>query len=755
MTLGGQPRLFPNGLLMGAVLLSAIPQVVQAQDQTQGSIETVVVTALKRDVSVQNAPAAITALSGDQLRNDQITNVAQISEKVPSLDIGAAGGTTLVAIRGVSMDAIIGGLEGSVAIHNNGVYLSQAAPMDFLLMDVGSVEVLRGPQGTLYGRNATGGAINFAPAQPTDTFGGYVNAGYGNFNTWRVESAVSGPLTDNLQGRLYVMHDARETGYAENLATGNHLGGYNESGARGALRYEPTSNLTVDLSGFWFNDYDTLDFWTNTTPPSAAAIASNPDFLNHPISFDPRKFYFDFEPAAHQLDEGAQLEANWVISPDIALRSSTAYVYLNFTRQHGDCEATATPTCSANRVDKSKSFQQEFDLKFSLFDKRLSGLLGAFYDQDKGDFDQEFPWNNAAQGFVFVDGAPLPNGSQTEQIFTQTTTSKALFTDLTLKLTDAVDLYGGARWSEDRRSILLTSGLQVVPGLVLGCSDDTDRATFNNISGKAGVQYHFSDGGQIYAQWQQGFKAGGFNPAACSGASDAIFKPETITAYEIGYKTTAFDDTLTFNAAAFYYDYSNLQIAQIFGVSYQIVNAASATIGGVELESTWKPTSALSFDANASLIPEAKYGDYDNFDPLNPGSGTIPCANAPLPTDLCEVLTGKRLNRAPKFTLNFGAQYDWALNGLGDVVLRGEVYHSSDVYFRPFNLPSDTQSAYTLGNLYATFIPENSNFAVRAYVRNVSNETVLSGEFTEDVTQSMEGQFAPPRTYGVTASYTF
>lgn len=713
-----------------------------AQDSAQTSAEAddnateIVVTALRRETSLLETPAAVTAFAGNDLRASQVTSLADIASSVPSLAIGEAAGVSLVTVRGVSLDALIGGIESSIAIHRDGVYLSQATPLNFLLMDVGDIQVLRGPQGTLYGRNATGGAINVTPARPTDELSGYVNFSAGNFGTYREEAAVSGPLVgDTLLFRIAGLAEQRTEGYAKNVATGEKLGTSYEAGARGTLEFAPSAATTVRAEGFYFHGRNTADFWVNLEPYSASQLAANPDFANHAVSYDPRRPALDLTPEDVQTSKGAVLSGEFGLGSGLSLETKTSYTDLSYERRNADCDGTAIPTCSSNRADRSRSFQQEVTLK--LKSDRVNGLLGAFYDNDLANARQTFPWNNPAQGFVSVGGFPLPNGTQTQQISRQRTKSLAVFADGDVELAPWVSLYGGARYSRDKRNMRLTSGLGLTANdqILLGCTDLAQEVRYSDFSGKAGVQLRPGAHNQIYAQWQQGFKAGGFNAASCGGS----FKPERITAYEVGYKASLFDRKLDLSLAAFHYDYTDLHTAQIIGVSYSITNAGSAKIDGVEVEAALRPLSGLQIDARGSLL-DARYGDYRNFDPIDAAAGE-------------QDLTGKRLNRAPKFSGALGLQYS-APVGTGEFRLRAEMTYTSRYYFRPFNEPLDSQDGFVTGNANISYAFDDG-LEVRAYVRNIANERIIAGIFTSDIGQTRQAQYQPPRTYGLGLSYRF
>ncbi|MDE2435579.1 MAG: TonB-dependent receptor [Sphingomonadales bacterium] len=709
-----------------ALAQGAAPDAAVADSDSGGEI---VVTALRRESSILQTPAAVTAIGGNQLRDSQVTNLTDVASAVPSLNIGEAAGVSLVTMRGISLDAIIGGIESSIAIHRDGVYLSQATPMNFLLMDVGDIQVLRGPQGTLYGRNATGGAINITPARASRHLTGYVNFSAGNLGTYREEAAVSGPIVaDKLLFRIAGLAEQRTDGYARNVFNGAKLGTSYEQGARAALEFLPSDDATIRVEGYYFSGRNTSDFWTNIEPFSASQLALNPDFANHAISYDPRRPSLDFTPEDTQTSKGVNLSSSWNLGSGLSLETKTSFTDLAYARKHADCDGTAIPTCDSNRADRSRSFQQEVSVK--LKSDRVKGVAGAFYDTDLANARQVFPWFNPAQGYVNVDGFPLPNGTQTEQISRQRTNSLAFFADADFAVAPWISLYGGARYSHDKRAMDLTSGLGLTgnDAILLGCTDLHQEVAYSNFSGKAGAQIRPNASSQFYGQWQQGFKAGGFNTAAC-GAS---FKPEKITAYEVGYKASLFDRAVDLALAAFHYDYTNLQTAQIIGVSYSITNAASAKIDGIEGEITMRPATGLQIDGHASLL-DARYGDYSNFDPINPSAGM-------------QDLSGKRLNRAPRFSGAVGLQYTAPI-GSGEFKLRGEMTFTSKYYFRPYNQPLDSQAGFVTGNGYITYTLDNG-LELRGFVRNIADKRIIAGIFTTDIGQSRQAQFQPPRTYG-------
>ncbi len=714
----------------------AAEQPVPAAEAGDDSGQDIVVTALRRTSSLLQTPAAVTALSGNSLREANATSLTDLSGMVPSLNIGEAAGVSLVTMRGISLDAIIGGIESSIAIHRDGVYLSQATPMNFLLMDVGDIQVLRGPQGTLYGRNATGGAINITPARPTNHTSGYINLTAGNLGTTREEAAVSGPIIeDTLLFRIAGLAEQRRDGYAVNIANGQKLGTAYEAGARGALEWRPAPFATISAEAFYFHGRNTADFWVNHQPISASQMAANPDFANYTISYDPRRPALDNSPEDTQTSQGVVFATAWDLSSALKFETRTSYTDLAYARMHADCEGATIPTCTSNRDDRSRSFQQEVTVK--LKSDVVNGVLGGFYDYDLANARQTFPFNNPAQGFISINGFPLPNGTQTEQISRQRTYSVAAFADADVRLNDWLSLYGGARYSHDTRHMTLTSGLGLTANdmILLGCTDFNQSVSYSNFSGKAGIQIRPNSRSQVYGQWQQGFKAGGFNAATCG----ETFRPEKITAYEVGYKGSFFNRGLELALAAFHYDYTDLQTAQIIGITYSITNAASAKIDGIELEATVRPTRGFQIDGHGSLL-DARYGDYTNFDPINAAAGL-------------QDLSGRRLNRAPRVSGTLGMQYATGV-GSGELRMRGEMTYTSSYYFRPFNEPLDRQSGYVTGNAQISYTLD-SGLELRAFVRNIADTLIIAGVFTSDLGQNRQAQYLQPRTWGVGIGYRF
>ena len=729
----------PRALQVAAGALLASLSVQGVAFAQEADSDEIVVTALKRETQLIETPASISVFSGEALTEREITSVESLAAATPNLVVGQASGVSWVSIRGVGMGSTSGGLEGSVALHVDGAYLSQPASLDFLLFDVASVEVLRGPQGTLYGRNATGGTINFASNRPTRETEGSASFLYGSYGRARVQGVLSGPVSDRLSLRFAGLLEDQSEGYGENLHLGEDFGLRTAYGARLGARFDATDDFRVDATIYNFRDWTNGIQLTPLNPFNATALANNPIFATaSPRPADRRDIYADAQADGERTLRGGNVSMDWDITPNVSLRSLTSYTRLDYSNFNADGDSTEIEMVRSDRIENTASWQQEFDLSFSLLDNRLQGLIGVFYDEETLFMRGHNRWMATnPQRYVNAAGRIVPAGTDTIGFMDMDTTSAAIFTDLTFNVTERFSIYGGVRQSRDERELLQTTGLAGLPGNVgiATCNARTFEAAWDATTGKLGAAYE-SGVGNFYVQWADGFKAGGFNPYNCGDT----FEPEEVTSFEGGYKLLAFDDRLRLQTSIFHYDYTNLQVSQIVSLQSRIENAAAATVRGAEVELAYQATDNLSFDVSLALL-DATYDEYRDLDPLRPGLGFID-------------LSGNRLNRAPEHTINLGVTYTTELGSAGTLTLRGEAFNSADVYFRQFNQAQDGQEAYTTYNAFATFDPAGP-LSVRAFVRNISDETLLLGVFSAGTIFDRWAIYAPPRTWGVELSAQF
>lgn len=700
-----------------------------AQAQEGPGLEEIVVTAFKREQSLQNVPAAISAIGAQAIKDEGITDATNLQFYVPSLVAGTLAGVTAVSIRGVGLNQYGPTSQPGVAVNIDGVYQARTLSGGLGDMDLERVEVLRGPQGTLYGRNATGGAVNFITAEPTDKFEGSLLAGFASYDEYHLNAVLNAPLSDSVRTRLTVDYDDRQHGFVENVIPGGpdaDMGSVVNT--RLKIAADLASNLEADLSVFYLHRVGAFPWLQLVSPPSAAAITGNPFLAGTVVPTEPLRFSADAGSESDLDTYGGSATFNLSLG-STQLKSITAYSWYDYHSFY-DSDGTNVSFVTLGEGYKSTTFSQEFDLHGAL--GSLDWLFGVFYMDDD--------LRNTAQ-FDFPSGYPasllVPGGSLTTANVPYRTQSGAVFTDDTIGITSKLRMIVGARYSQDKvttRSDTTVDGLEVAPGFVLPtlvtCDGVLSDPTFRSLTPRAGLQYDVSSEVGSYFTVSRGFKDGGVD------GCNTIYQPEKITAYEGGLRTRLFGDTVTLNPTIFYYDYTDFQVTEILGLTSPVVNAPKATELGFELESSWRANSHLSVNANLTLL-DGKYGaGFYNTDTLNLALGA-------------QDLSGKRLNRAPTASGSVGFEYRTSESEHGRLSFRANVYASSRVYFREFNSPLDSQSPYSVANLSLIWDSSSDRYSTRFYVNNVGDTHSLSQVGASDSYGSRFAAYAPPRQLGV------
>ena len=697
----------------------------------QGGLADIVVTAQKRAENVQDIPIAITAVSGSTLAARQVTAVDQLATIAPSVNFGTYGGAARIAVRGIGFDTVNPGAEGRIAYHVDGVYISRPAAQLGTFFDVDRVEVLRGPQGTLYGRNATGGSINVVTRTPTDQPSGYANLTVGNFGRVAVEAALGGALVDGVSARIAVITNNRN-GYGRNEYTGNDIDDANQRGARATVRIEPVDNLTIDLSADYYRENDHaygIHYFGQYNP----AVALRGAVLGGRPPSRLRDINSDFDPSNRRELYGFSGALSWNLG-GATLKSITAARHSDY-RVVTELDMTELPLSIFPFFEKANQFSQELQLSGDY--GRSHWLVGAYF------FDEHiFGGSQVARNLLVTGGANRLTNGYAAQGNTHTQ-AVAGFGQLDLALTDRLKLIAGARFNHETISIRDTFQLDFVRNYAPGApiiplpgfprSDDTSN---NKFTPKAGVQYEFGNA-QAYATVSEGYKSGGYN----LGVNVPAFRPENIWAYEAGVKLTTADRTVRANLAGFYYDYTNLQVSKVINSAVITENAASAALYGAELELTVLPARGFQIDGAFSYL-HSEYKDFSSLDPARPTLGVLN-------------LDGNRLTQAPKFTVNAGAQYTQPV-GNGDLTLRGEMNYTSRVFFTAFNIDSVGQAPNAKFNAFLTW-NSRGPWTATAFIRNIgdrvtrANGLVSSAVYGSPIT----GSVSPPRTFGATLGYHF
>lgn len=719
--------------LLISVATFAITSPVAAQsvsDDTASPAE-IIVTAQKRQQSVQDVAAAITAISADTIEQRGVTSASNLQFIVPSTQIGNLLGQTAVTIRGVGLNE---GAPG-VAIHVDGVYQARPSMGDMLQIDIERVEVLRGPQGTLYGRNANGGVVNFITRAPTGQFEGYALASYGNYNEARLQGMINVPITDKVRARAVLDWNKRGDGFVKNIVPGGQdLDKAETISGRGRIDLMPTEDFKIELKGEFLNSDGPSQYFTLHNVPTPLALYLNPALASATYSFAPWRTSAN-DPVNTRRRYGALSAIATLDLGHVSLKSITGYSHLS-DRSLADDDGIDISMFPVRRDYISRSFSQEFNVSYS--SQLVDAVTGAFYLNDKLDHTLDHALKEGFAVTLLPDNG-LPPGSQLLfRVPSYKTEVKAVFADVTLHPSERLSLIAGVRYSEETQHQTQQNNITFGPSApIYTCPLRTNDAKFTSTTPRFGARYEVTDDASIYATYSKGFKAGGFNLYAC----DNPFNPEKLTSYEGGLKLRLLDRTLTLNISAFQYDYTDLQISQVIGLARFIKNAAAAKVKGVEVETAWRPDNHWTLDANLSAL-DAKYTHFSNIDGLAPDKGT-------------QVLDGKRLNQSPQFSSNFGVSYRTTPGDLGAFTFRVDVSQRSRLYFREFNGPLDVQQPYGLLNAAVIWDSPGQRLRVRAYGNNLTNKAYIAKMSSSDSFGARFVSWGAPRQYGVEVKAAF
>lgn len=765
-------RLALMGLLTSTSLLlpslaaaqTAAPESSPSAPTSQDARDTselgdIVVTATKRSESVNKVGITINALGASELKNLTLNDPKDIQLTVPGLVVSNSQGSNLpnFVIRGVGLNDFAPNNSSPVAVHLDEVYFSYSAFLNFGLFDLERVEVLKGPQGTTFGRNTTGGAVNFYSAKPSFDPSGSVTVGLGNFGAYEGEFHLTGPISDKIAGRLSGFYKTQTGGpfYNRYYRQGGIGGTDGYWGLRGQLLFRPTDTLDILLNvhgGIQNSEgaqYNML--------PALKRDGSGPcpAYLNGTLQGG-ESDCFDFngnqEPDSNPYTNSAglinrQRLANFggniridATLPFADLTSITAYEHLDRYAQE---DADGFPQIIVDDLYRNsiKQFSQEVRLTSSTGGP-LKWLLGGYYSNDK--------INTPQQEFVGADFI-APGGLNATYV--QTTRSLAAFANAEYALTDSVTLIGGIRYTDERRSfdgrtvvlndghVIGAPGVPFNPEIVLASNNQS--VAFHNVSWKAGVNFNAARDVLIYANVSRGFKSGGFNGnLAFSNPVLAPFGPENLTAYEGGIKAKLANNTLQLNLAGYYYDYKSiiLQIGETLpgpgGVPFTVFrlnNGAAAEVYGVEADVRWLPIRGLElnggFSYNYSRIKNAAAGN--------------------------EALNGSELNYSPKFSGNFSARYSYTLAPGVNGHIQFSGTYKGDHYGEVPNTLVSRIKGYTLFGANVGISDPNDRWDLSFWVKNLTNKEYVG--YLNDLVALGYVLKTPGdrRTFGAKLTYNF
>jgi len=695
-----------RGLLLATAAIGVLGA-GQASAQTGDGTGTdelaeVIVTAQRRSQSVQEVPAAITAVGGETLADTGADTTGALQYLVPGLQVGTynaggynAGGTGLT-IRGVG--ANIG--SPTVSMNIDGVYQPRATLAGLAQVDVERVEVLRGPQGTLYGRNANGGAVNFISRAPTSELEGYALASYADYDEVRLQGVVNLPLAERIRVRALVDYQDRGDGFVKNVVPGGRdIDDIEALSGRLRVAIDLADDVSLDL-GLTARHSEGADTYFEVFTGTNIAGAINARDAHTTSVNAPQDSDRDYLSARATL--------KWTL-PFGQFTSISAWQDFEEAFRF-DTDATNVAFLRSEVDGANETFTQEFNLSGET--GRADWVFGLFF------MDERTFLNN----HLFIGAATTPLRTDVGKYDTR---AYAAFGDVTFQASERLKLIGGIRYSRD----------EVRVGQLTACPGAAGEFTFESVTPRAGLQYDLDADRNIYATVSRGFKAGGVNPYACPGGVFDEYEPEKITSYEAGLKARLFDRRLTLNASVFFYDYTNLQVSQLVGLTTFVSNAAGAEVRGLELEAAWTPSRHFGLNANLSLT-DAEYTTFFNIDGLAPARGS-------------QDLSGNRLNFTPKTSANLGAYYTTGETEAGTFTVRADVSYRSRIYFREFNAQADSTPAYGVLNLNLSWDSPDGRHTVRVFGNNLTKEDYRTRMISASFTGARLGIYGPPRQVGV------
>ncbi|SCW66823.1 iron complex outermembrane recepter protein [Sphingobium faniae] len=704
--------LYHTGAVVVAVLIAtpATAQNVAGPQSSDTRLEEIVVTAQRRSERLQDVPISITAVSADALANQGIQNLPSLGTAVAGLQFNTASTSGIPFLRGVGSNLADPNNESSVALYVDGVYIANPAALTGQLNNVERVEVLKGPQGTLFGRNATGGVIQIITRDPGTSPTAEISAGYANYDTVSGSLYASNPWSDKVRSDIAVMYKNQLEGYGRNILLDREINRENSLNIRSKTLF----SLADDTQATFSIDYARVFSTRSDFQLYEDALGLNG--LPTPSNFDT----VDNVPqSALTKTGGASLRVDHDAGA-VHLTSITAYRKTRGS-YHFDSDATAQNLITASLPQRQHNFSQEFQIA-SATPGRIEWMVGGYYYSSKVGY---------TPGTLAGDIIGLP---YVEYDTRQRARSFAVFGQSTLEVVDHLKVTAGLRYTDEKQRF--TGTTRTIFGTVVAAPQ---RQGFNKLTWRLAADYEFVPDVHVYASYNRGVKAGGFNLLSPDTPG---FRPEVLDAYEVGFKSEFLNHKLRLNLAAFRYDFKDIQVQVVRSGTSQTLNAAKARIKGFEAELQARPTRALTLTANAAYL-DGRYLNYEDA-PLLPPSPLTP-HNPTLDA------SGNRTVYTPKFTGNVGFDYEIPAGDIGSFNVASNYYYNNGFHFAPDGL--SPQHEYNLLSASLQWRSRGEKYSLRLWGANLTNANYYrSGQPSGLGTLVVR---ADPRTYGFTGTVKF
>jgi len=729
----------------------------------------IIVTANRREQNLQQVSVAVSAVGAERLQTSRIDSLSDLQVLVPNISFGNDFAIAKIFIRGIGTNISTTGAEPAVAIYTDGAVNARPEAQFASLFDLERVEVLRGPQGTLFGRNAVGGAVNFITAKPTRTFSGYGNFTYGNYNAVMGEGAISGPIVDGIYARAAVRVDTRD-GFGVNEFTGNDIDNLNKQMGRLQLLLDKDGPLKVLLAGEYYHEKANAN----------AVKYGGPTFPDTPALFPLGRGGFaqnGVRNIASEVDPQNLLNTysftgtiDYRLSDQLALRSITNYRHMRAKIiQDVDVSSVVnslatTNTASSIQDREPYSSQHSQEVQALLNFGGLEGVVGAFYFHERFGAQPNNigvgPDGRGEPGYIpalTAAGIAIPPDRIPARynafVGNQNATAWAGFADFSYHLGDQIVLKAGARYSREHRTLANVGYLIARAGLgpVIRYNSFDDKR-FSAFTPKAGIEWHPSQDAMVYYVYQQGFKAG---TGELSLTNNPIIGPEKIYNHEIGLKSQFLDRRLTANVALFYNKLTGLQLDRttydpVLSFITTFENAASTRAYGVEADLSMRFTPEFRVDVSANYL-HSTFGTFLANDPTDPRN----IAGSPVFAPIAANIRGNYTRYSPKWTYNVHPAYNLRLGSGARLLFQGDVSYKSRQYHTEFNSVRLSAPKYVIADASLRYTTADGRISVTGFLNNMFNKTQRAGTFALSTARELGVTYLPPRTFGGTIGYRF
>jgi iron complex outermembrane receptor protein len=699
-----------------SIATSVLSALVMASGVAQAQLEEVVVTAQKREENLQEVPIAITAVTAAGLDKAGITGSDELTVAVPNLQFSRQISSATPFMRGVGTKNSSVGDEGSISTYVDGVYYSSMVASVMEFNNIERVEVLRGPQGTLFGRNATGGLIHVITRDPQYETSGSLRLGVGSYDTYEASGYVTGGLSDTVAADLSLLVKDRGEGYGDNIKLGEERADAYDRSLRSKILWEVSDETQLLFSAMYAESKSDVGVARQPAPGTVATGGGTytGDFQDIDVEVVP---IAEGEQSAFSLKFSHSFES-------VELISLTAYTNSD-SELLLDQESGPNPVVYFDIDQETDQFSQEFQLN-SLTDGPFQWTAGLYFLEADASYTP-----------IIVD---IPASGQTITTHDeQSTTSYAAYFQGTYDFSENTRLTAGVRYTKDEREL---EGSTHVASIDVSLPFDGDES-WTEPTWRLALDHQLGDGIMLFGSYSRGFKSGVYNTAVVDGQLPDPVEPEIIDAYEIGIKGDFLDDSLRLNATAFFYDYTGMQMQQILGGAVFLFNVADSEIYGAEFEANYFINE--NFDINFALaLLESEYTDFPDGPIIAPdpdGSGNVQTFGD---------LSGNELIRAPEYSFNISANYRMPVS-VGEMNFNVTYYYNDGFYWEPDNRTS--QDDYDILNAEIGLTTADEKWWLRLYGRNL-----LDSDYSYYSQQSTFGDFvsaAPPLTWGISAEYRF